>query len=48
MKATAGAAPNSTWDAPVNPLPVTMTAVLPDVGPEVGLRPVTVGEPAEV
>ena len=35
--------PNPTALAPVNPVPVTVTVVLPVVGPEVGEIAVTVG-----
>jgi hypothetical protein len=39
----AAVAPKSTAVAPANPLPPTVTDVVPVLGPEVGLRPVTVG-----
>ena len=39
----AAVVPNETAVAPLKPLPVTVTAVPPSVGPAVGLRPVTLG-----
>jgi hypothetical protein len=47
-KFAAGCVPNITLVAPVNPLPVTVTVVPPEVGPEVGDMAVTMGGvPAE-
>ena len=42
-KVVAGVAPNFTADALVRPVPVTVTVVPPVLGPDAGLRPVTVG-----
>ena len=39
----AGRTPNSTFEAPVKPVPVMVTAVAPVDGPESGLTPVTAG-----
>ncbi len=49
LTANAGAEvlPNRTDVASVKPVPVMMTVVPPPVGPEFGLRPVTVGAPVE-
>ena len=44
----AAVVPNSTTVAPVKLVPVIVTNVPPTVGPEVGLRPVTVGASAAV
>jgi hypothetical protein len=46
MKLTAGTLPNSTWLAPVKPLPVIASAVPPAVLPEVVSRLVTAGTAA--
>jgi hypothetical protein len=43
VKPEAGVPPNDTAVAPVNPVPVRITELPPDVAPEVGLRPVIVG-----
>jgi hypothetical protein len=43
VKLVAATVPKSTLVAPVNPVPVMVTLVPPDVGPEVGEREVTVG-----
>jgi hypothetical protein len=43
VKAVAEADPKWTAVAPVKPVPVIVTVVPPVVGPEAGLRPVTVG-----
>ena len=39
----AAALPNFTALAPLNPVPVMVTEVVPEVGPSVGLIPLTVG-----
>jgi len=39
----AAVAPKLTAVAPANPLPPTVTDVVPVLGPELGLRPVTAG-----
>ena len=43
VKLEAAEVPNLTAVAPVNPVPVIATEVLPVLGPEAGLRPVTAG-----
>ena len=43
VKLAAAVVPNLTALAPVKPVPVIATEVLPVVGPEAGLTPVTVG-----
>jgi hypothetical protein len=43
VKLEAAVVPNLTALAPVKPMPVIATEVLPALGPEVGLTPVTVG-----
>ena len=43
VKLEAAVVPNFTALAPVNPVPLIATEVLPALGPEVGLTPVTVG-----
>jgi hypothetical protein len=43
LKLFAGVVPKSTAVAPVKFVPVTVTVVPPDVGPELGLIAVTVG-----
>lgn len=43
VKAVAATAPNRTWVAPVKLVPVTVTDVPPELGPEAGLTAVTVG-----
>ena len=43
MKLVAGVEPKSTALAPVKPVPVTMTELATDTGPETGLTPLTVG-----
>jgi hypothetical protein len=48
VKETANVLPKSTAVAPVNPLPVTVTTVPPDVLPLLGLTAVTLGAEAAV
>jgi len=48
VKPVAFVAPNFTALAPVKPLPVIVTDVPPEAGPEVGLIDVTVGAPMNV
>jgi hypothetical protein len=43
VKLDAAVVPNLTALAPVKPVPVIATDVLPALGPELGLTPVTVG-----
>ena len=43
VKPAAGAGPNDTADAPVNPLPLTVTVVPPATGPDGGEMPLTAG-----
>ena len=43
VKFVAAVPPKETAVAPVKPVPVSVTAVPPAVGPVVGLRPVTAG-----
>ena len=43
VKLVAGVEPKSTALAPVKPVPVTMTELATDTGPETGLTPLTVG-----
>ena len=43
VKLVAAVFPKVTAVAPKNPVPVSVTVVPPEVGPEVGLRPVTLG-----
>ena len=43
VKLLAGVEPKLTAVAPVKPVPVIVTTVPPATGPEVGLRPETVG-----
>jgi hypothetical protein len=43
VKLEAAVVPNLTALAPVNPVPVIATGVLPVFGPELGLTPVTAG-----
>jgi hypothetical protein len=43
VKLEAAVVPNLRALAPVNPVPVTVTEVVPVLGPELGLTPVTVG-----
>jgi hypothetical protein len=43
VKLEAAVVPNFTALAPVNPVPLIATEVVPVVGPELGLTPVTAG-----
>ena len=43
VKLVAALEPKSTALAPVKPVPVTMTELATDTGPETGLTPLTVG-----
>src|SRR5579872_5277044 len=48
VKSVAAVGPNSTFVAPVKPVPVIVTVLPPSVGPEEGLTDVTAGTPPVV